>query len=171
GPLPTGLAFIPLALAAGIGAHAAGHIVSRHGVRGQLTGAFVVTAGGMSLLAHVGETGSYLRDVLPGMLVAGIGLGVAVVSVSIAILTGAREAETGMLSGLNSTGHELGGTLGIAIFSTVAAAGSGAIVGPQAASGIAEAFIVAAVVATLGSVTALAVLPRARHFLPKLHMN
>src|SRR5881394_785591 len=85
GPLATGLAFIPLALAAGIGAHAAGHIVSRHGVRGPLTGAFVVTAGGMTLLAHVGETGSYLRDVLPGMLVAGVGLGVASVSVSIAI--------------------------------------------------------------------------------------
>ncbi|MFL5927677.1 MAG: MFS transporter [Gaiellaceae bacterium] len=171
GPLATGLAFIPLAVSAGIGAHGASHLIARHGVRGPLTGAFAVAAVGMLFLSRVGENGSYLRDVLPGMLVAGIGLGVAVVSVSIAILTGAREAETGMLSGLNSTGHELGGTLGIAIFSTVAAAGSGAIVGPQAASGIAEAFIVAAVVATLGSVTALAVLPRARHFLPKLHMN
>ena len=55
------------------------------------------------------------------MLVAGLGLGVAVVSVSIAILTGAREDETGMISGLNSTGHEIGGTIGIAIFSTIAA--------------------------------------------------
>ena len=88
----------------------------------------------MTLLAHVGENGSYLRDVLPGMLVAGLGLGVAVVSVSIAILTGARDEETGMISGLNSTGHEIGGTIGIAIFSTIAA-GSGAIAGPQAASG------------------------------------
>ena len=75
----------------------------------------------MTLLAHVGENGSYLRDVLPGMLVAGAGLGVAVVSVSIAILTGSREDETGMISGLNSTGHEIGGTIGIAIFSTIAA--------------------------------------------------
>ena len=49
----------------------------------------------MALLAHVGENGSYLRDVLPGMLVAGLGLGVAVVSVSIAILTGTREEESG----------------------------------------------------------------------------
>src|SRR5206468_7162144 len=113
GPLATGLAFIPLAIAAGIGAHGAGHVISRHGVRGPLTGAFVVTAGGMTLLAHVGETGSYVRDVLPGMPVAGAGLGVAVVSVSIAILTGAREEETGMISGLNSTGHEIGGTIGI----------------------------------------------------------
>src|SRR6266487_1074971 len=170
GPLATGLAFIPLAVAAGIGAHAAGHIVSRHGVRGPLTSAFVVTAGGMTLLAHVGETGSYVRDVLPGMLIAGAGLGVAVVSVSIAILTGAREEETGMISGLNSTGHEIGGTIGIAIFSTIAA-GTGILAGPQAASGISHAFIAAAVLASVASLVALAILPRARHFVPKLRLN
>jgi Major Facilitator Superfamily len=168
GPLATGLAFIPLALAAGVGAHAAGHVVGKHGVRGPLAGA--VTAAGMALLAHVGENGSYLRDVLPGMLVAGVGLGVAVVSVSISILTGAREEESGMISGVNSTGHEIGGTFGIAIFSTIAA-GSGAIAGPQAASGIAHAFIAAGLLASVASVVALAVLPRARHFVPKLRLN
>jgi MFS family permease len=170
GPLATGLAFIPLALAAGVGAHAAGHIVSRHGVRGPLTGAFLVAAGGMALLAHVGETGTYVRDVLPGMLVAGLGLGVAVVSVSIAILTGAREDETGMISGLNATGHEIGGTIGIAIFSAIAA-GTGILAGPQAASGISHAFIAAALLASVASVVALAALPRARYFVPKLRSN
>ncbi len=170
GPLATGLAFIPLALAAGAGAHAAGHIVGRHGVRGPLAAAFVVAAAGMALLAHVGENGSYLRDVLPGMLVAGLGLGVAVVAVSIAILTGARDEETGMISGLNSTGHEIGGTIGIAVFSTIAAGGGG-IVGPQAASGIAHAFIAAGLLASVASIVALIVLPRARHFVPKLRLN
>ena len=126
GPLSTGLAFVPLAVAAGVGAHAAGHIVSKHGVRGPLAGAFLVSAVGMALLARVGESGSYLRDVLPGMLIAGVALGVASVSVSVAILTGAREEESGMISGLNSTGHEIGGTLGIAIFATIAA-GSGVL--------------------------------------------
>jgi EmrB/QacA subfamily drug resistance transporter len=170
GPLATGLAFIPLALAAGIGAHAAGHIVSRHGVRGPLTGAFVVTAGGMTLLSHAGETGSYLRDVLPGMLVAGLGLGVASVSVSIAILTGAREAEAGMISGLNSTGHEIGGTIGIALFSTIAA-GTGLLAGPHAAAGISHAFIAGAVLAGGASLAALVLLPSARQFVPKLRLN
>jgi EmrB/QacA subfamily drug resistance transporter len=170
GPLATGFAFVPLALAAGVGAHAAGHMVARHGVRGPLAGAFLVAAAGMTLLAHVGEDGSYLRDVLPGMLVAGLGLGVAVVSVSIAILTGAREDESGMISGLNSTGHEIGGTLGIAVFATIAA-GSGAIAGPQAASGIGHAFVAAGVLATVASLVSLAVLPRARHFVPKLLLN
>jgi EmrB/QacA subfamily drug resistance transporter len=170
GPLTTGLAFIPLALAAGAGAHAAGHITSKHGVRGPLAAAFLIAAAGMTLLAHVGENGSYVADVLPGMLVAGLGLGVAVVSVSIAILTGAREEETGMISGLNSTGHEIGGTIGIAIFSTIAA-GSGAIAGPQAASGIAHAFVAAGLLASVASLVALAVLPQARHFVPKLRLN
>src|SRR5882757_1277165 len=171
GPLTTGLAFIPLAASAGIGAHGAGHLIAKHGVRGPLAGAFAVAALGMFMLSRVGEHGSYLTDVLPGMLIAGVALGVATVSVSTAILTGARHEESGMISGLNSTGHEIGGTLGIAIFSTIAAGASGAILGPQEASGIGDAFLIAALVASLASVVALAVLPRAQHFLAKLRLN
>ena len=171
GPLATGLAFVPLAVSAGIGAHGAGHLVAKHGVRGPLAGSFAVAAVGMYLLSRLGEHGSYLTDVLPGMLIAGVALGVATVSVSMAILTGTRHEESGMISGLNSTGHEIGGTLGIAIFSTIAAGSSGAILGPQAASGIGHAFLIAAGVATLASLVALAVLPRAQHFLAKLRLN
>jgi EmrB/QacA subfamily drug resistance transporter len=169
-PLMTGLAFIPLALSAGIGAHAAGHIVANHGVRMPLASAFAISTIGMGLLAHVAENGTYIANVLPGMLVAGFGLGIAVVSVSIAILTGSREDESGMISGLNATGHEIGGTLGIAIFSTIAA-GSGALGGAQAASAISHAFVAAGILTTLASITAFAVLPHARHFLPKLRLN
>ena len=171
GPLSTGLAFVPLAIAAGIGAHAAGHVIGKHGVRGPLATAFTIAAAGMFLLSRVGEHGSYVRDVLPGMLVAGLGLGIAVVSVSMSILAGTRAEETGMISGLNATGHETGGTLGIAVFSTIAVGASGAMVGPHAAAGIGHAFEIAAVVATLGAVVAVAVLPGAKHFLPKLRLS
>jgi EmrB/QacA subfamily drug resistance transporter len=171
GPLTTGLAFIPLALSAGVGAHAAGHIVGRHGVRGPLAVAFTIGAAGMLMLSRVSQHGSYLHDVLPGMLVAGFGLGIAIVSVSVAILTGAKEEESGMLSGLNSTGHEIGGTLGIAIFGSIAAAASGGLAGPNAATAIGHAFLAAGGIATLGALTALAVLPHAKHFLPKLRLN
>lgn len=169
-PLLTGLSFIPLALAAGAGAHAASHIVARHGVRAPIAAAFAIAAAGMALLAHVGADGTYLRNVLPGMLVAGFGLGIAVVTVAISILAGTREEESGMISGLSSTGHEIGGTLGIAIFSTLAA-GSGALGGIHAASSISHAFVAAGVLASLASITALLVLPRAQHFLPKLRLN
>jgi hypothetical protein len=171
GPLATGLAFLPLALAAGVGAHAGGRLVNHRGVRMPLSGAFGVTAVGMALLSMVDSDGSYLRDVLPGMLIAGLGLGVALVSVSVAILTGARHEETGMLSGLNTSGHELGGTIGIAVFGTIAVAATGAIAGPAASEGIANAFLAAAVVATAAGLIALAALPKASLFLPKLRLN
>ncbi len=170
-PLMTGLAFIPLALAAGVGAHGAGHVVGRHGVRGPLASAFAIATVGMALLAHVGADGTYLRNVLPGMLVAGFGLGIAVVSVSIAILTGARESESGMISGLNSTGHEIGGTIGIAVFSTIAAGASGALGAAHAASAISHAFVAAGILTSLASLVAFAVLPHAREFVPKLRLN
>ena len=96
--------------------------------------------------------------------------GRTLVARSSAILTGAREQESGMISGLSSTGHEIGGTLGIAILSTIAA-GSGALGGVQAASAISHAFVVAGLVASLASITAFLVLPQARHFLPKLRLN
>jgi EmrB/QacA subfamily drug resistance transporter len=171
GPLATGLAFIPLALAAGAGAHTGGHLVNRIGVRGPLAGAFALAAIGMALLSRLDSNGSYLHDVLPGMLIAGLGLGVAVVSVSIAILTGARHDESGMLSGLNSTGHEIGGTIGIAIFSAIAAGAAGGFAGPNAASGIAKAFLAAGVLASIASLIALIALPKASRFLPKLRLN
>jgi EmrB/QacA subfamily drug resistance transporter len=170
-PLMTGLAFIPLALAAGVGAHAAGHVVGRHGVRVPLASAFAIATVGMVLLAHVGADGTYLRNVLPGMLVAGFGLGIAVVSVSIAILTGARESESGMISGLNSTGHEIGGTIGIAVFSTIAAGASGALGTVHAASAVSHAFVAAGILTSLASLVAFAVLPHARDFVPKLRLN
>jgi EmrB/QacA subfamily drug resistance transporter len=171
GPLATGLGFIPLALAAGVGAHAGGRLVNHGGVRMPLASAFGVTAVGMALLSRVSSDGSYLRDVLPGMLIAGLGLGVALVSVSVAILTAARQEETGMLSGLNTTGHELGGTIGIAVFGTIAAAATGTIAGPAASEGIATAFLVAALVAVGAGLIAVAALPRASRFLPKLRLN
>ncbi len=170
-PLKAGLAFIPLAITAGAGAHLAGHIVGRHGVRGPLAAAFATAAAGMAMLAHVGDHGTYLRSVLPGMLIAGFGLGIAVVSVSIAILTGGRDDESGMLSGLNSTAHELGGTIGIAICSTIAAGAGGAFAGVQPSSGIAHGFVAAAIVTGLASLTALAVLPQARDFVAKLRLH
>lgn len=171
GPLGTGLAFIPLALAAGAGAHAAGHLVSRHGVRIPLVGAFAVSALGMALLSFVDTNGNYLPDVLPGMLIAGLGLGLASVTVSVAILTGVRRGETGMVSGLNSTGHEIGGTIGIAVFSAIAAGATGGIAGPEAADGIADAFLAGGVIAAIAGLIALTALPAASRFLPKLHLN
>jgi EmrB/QacA subfamily drug resistance transporter len=170
GPLETGLAFLPFAVAIALGVHAAGHVISHGGVRVPLAGGFVVTAAGMLLLSGVSSGGSYAGDVLPGMLVAGLGLGVVLVSVSVALLTGAPEKEAGMLSGLNTTGHEIGGSLGIAVLVTIATGAGGATHGPETATGLGDAFLAAGVTAGVAGLLALVILPSARTFLPKLRL-
>ena len=172
GPLPTGLAFIPLALAAGAGAHASGHLLNRHGLRWSAGPALALAAGGLFLLSHVPAHGSYLRDMLPGMLLAGFGLGLSGTALAVGVLTGARREEAGMISGVSATGHEIGGTLGIAVYASIATAASGGIfVGPAAAAGIAHAFLIVACVALVASVATVVVLPAAKTFLPKLRLR
>ena len=95
------------------------------GVRVPMVAGFAAAAAGMLLLSGADAGGSYLSDLLPGMLVAGLGLGLVLVSVSVSVMTGAADDETGMLSGLNTTGHEIGGSIGIAAVATIAAGSSG----------------------------------------------
>jgi hypothetical protein len=91
------------------------------------------------------------------MAIAGVGLGVTVVCVAVSVLSGAAEEESGMLSGLNTTGHEVGGALGVAVLISIASAG-----------GLGDAFLAAGVIAAVAAAVALAVLPPARRFLPRL---
>jgi EmrB/QacA subfamily drug resistance transporter len=168
GALETGLAFLPLAVAIGAGVHAGTHVITHAGVRIPLAAGFAIAAAGMLLLSGVSADGGYAADVLPGMLIAGIGLGIVLVAVSVAVLTGAADHETGMLSGLNTTGHEIGGSLGIAILATIAAGAAGPTAAAGLADGIGDAFLAAAIIAGAASAAALVILPSARTFLPKL---
>src|SRR5215207_3094495 len=162
-----------MAVIIGAGAHLGSHVVGHVGPRIAMASALALTAAGMLLLAGVDPGGSYPADVLPGMLVAGLGLGVALVVVALSVLTGATDDEAGMLSGLNTTGHEIGGSLGVAVLATIAtgAIGTGAS-GSTAglASGLGDAFLVSGIIAAVAGVVALFVLPSAASFLPKLRL-
>jgi EmrB/QacA subfamily drug resistance transporter len=171
GTLETGLAFLPFAVAIGAGVHSASHLITHAGVRIPLAAGFAIAAAGMLLLSRVSAHGSYAADVLPGMLVAGIGLGIILVGVSVSVLTGAADQETGMLSGLNTTGHEIGGSLGIALLATIAAGAAGPTAAAGLADGIGDGFLVAAIIAGAASAAALVILPSARTFLPKLALS
>jgi len=70
-----------------------------------------------------------------------------------------------MLSGLNTTGHEIGGSIGIAAAATFAAGSAG-----LSATGIGDAFLALAGVAGLAAVVAMVVIPPAAVFLPKLRL-
>jgi EmrB/QacA subfamily drug resistance transporter len=174
GALETGLAFLPMAMIIGLGAHLGSHLVGHAGLRIAMAAAFALTAAGLLLLAGLDSHGSYAGDVLPGMLVAGLGLGIALVSVALSVLTGAPDDEAGMLSGLNTTGHEIGGSLGVAVLVSIAtgaiATGGTPASAAGLASGLADAFLVAGIIAAVAGAVALFVLPSAASFLPKLRL-
>src|SRR3954447_13440153 len=170
GPLETGLAFLPLAVALGVGVRAGNHLLMHVGVRVPMAAGFAATAGGMVMLSAAGIDGSYLGDVLPGMLVAGIGLGIVLVCVSVSVMTGAKDEESGMLSGLNTTGHEIGGTIGIAALATIATGSAGATTPTGLSHGVGDAFLAVAGMSTVAGVIALILLPSAAIFLPKLRL-
>jgi hypothetical protein len=83
-------------------------------------------------------------------------------------MTGAAEEESGMLSGLNTTGHEIGGTIGIAVLATIAAGGTAT--SGSLPAGIGDAFLAISGTAAVASIVALVVLPSAAVFLPKLRL-
>jgi hypothetical protein len=170
--LESGLGFLPFALVIGAGVHVGTHVINNHGVRVPLAAGFAITATGMFLLTGVSGTGSYFSDLLPGMLIAGAGLGIVLVGVAISVLAGARAEESGMLSGLNTTGHEVGGSIGLAVLTTIATDGLGHAGNPAATTalvhGLGNAFLVAGIIAAGASLAALVILPAAKTFLPKL---
>ena len=75
-----------------------------------------------------------------------------------------------MLSGLNTTGHEIGGSIGVAVLATIAAGSAGVADGAALANGIGNAFLAAGIIAGVSSLIALLVLPPASTFLPKLRL-
>jgi hypothetical protein len=73
-----------------------------------------------------------------------------------------------MLSGLNTTGHEIGGSLGVAVLVSIATGSVGMTGKAGLASGLDSAFLAAGIIAAVASALALIILPSARSFLPKL---
>jgi hypothetical protein len=146
-------------------------VIGHGGVRAPMAIALAVTAGGLLLLSGVGASGSYVADLLPGMLVTGVGMGVALVAVSSSVLIGGADDEAGMLSGLTTTGHEIGGSLGVAVLVSIVTARIGAPGSTAAvAGGIGDAFVAAAGIAGVAGIIALIVLPSASRFLPMLRL-
>jgi EmrB/QacA subfamily drug resistance transporter len=70
--LDTGLAFLPLGVTTGMGAHLGGRVINNAGVRITMTGGFALATAGTLLLSRVDAHSSYLSDVVPGMLIAGV---------------------------------------------------------------------------------------------------
>ena len=124
----TGAAFAALALAATVASNLAQAAVGRVGIRRVLTSGLLALSLSAALLSRVPVDGHYLWDLFPALLLAGAGLGVAFVSATIGGLTGVSRSDSGVASGLVNTSRQIGGAIGLAAISTVAAASTSSYV-------------------------------------------
>ena len=151
GALRTGLLFLPVALAAIVGAQVAGTLVGHVGARMVALTGFAISALGMAVPA-IWEGAAVI---VTGMTVSTIGLGAAFVAASTTTFAQIDHREAGLASGLLSTFHEFGASVGVAVVSSVAAASLAGTV----STGFTRGFTFAAITAAVAGVLALVVVP------------
>jgi EmrB/QacA subfamily drug resistance transporter len=160
-PLKTGFAYLAVAGTAIVWANVAAQLVNRIGVKAVLVTGMAFMTGGLFYFTQISAGGSYLTDLLPGFLVIGFGMPFAYVAISIGALTGVREEDAGLASGLINTSQQVGGALGIAVLSAVAtsvttdAVGSGTVPAAALTDGFQAALWVGAAVAAAGLLASL----------------
>jgi hypothetical protein len=134
-PLQVGLAFLPSNLImAALSLGASAKLVMRYGYRKPLVGGLVCAGAGLALFARAPVDGGFWVDVLPGMLLLGLGAGVALNPVLMAAMSEVDESESGLASGVVNTAFMMGGALGLAVLASVAAARSDALQAAGASS-------------------------------------
>jgi EmrB/QacA subfamily drug resistance transporter len=149
--LETGLLFLPVAIAITLGAQLGAHLIGRIGGRPVAVGSFALTAVGAALMTRISPDASAYATLLPGFVLAAFGMGPAFVTATTTTMANVPHHEAGVASGVVNTFHELGGSIGLALVSSIAAAslapGATGIGGFTAAlTGVAVAAGVAAVV-------------------------
>ena len=124
--LGTGLAYLPATVALGaISQGPAAWAVNRFGIKPTILGGLGMMASGLLLFARTPVDGNFLLDVLPGMLLLGVGASFAFMAVILASTAGVPENEAGLASGLVNTSQQMGGALGLAALAAAAALTTG----------------------------------------------
>ena len=121
GPLKAGLAFVPFALGIVVGAGLAQTLITRLGVRVVTYVGIVMGVAGLLYFARVPTHGTYPKDILPMIIVVSIGMGLTFVPCTLLATTNVGASDAGLASGLLNTSQQVGGALGLAILSTLAA--------------------------------------------------
>ncbi|GAA0999918.1 hypothetical protein GCM10009555_101760 [Acrocarpospora macrocephala] len=151
GALQTGLLFLPVAVGTMLGANLTGRAIARAGARRLAVAGLLTTAIGMAVPA----LSMHPVTVVAGTAVAAAGAGAMFVVASATALGQVAPHESGIASGIVSTFHEFGASIGAAVISSVAAAG---ITG-DALSGFTDGFILAAVAAGVAALVAAILTP------------
>ena len=118
--IQTGAAYLPLCFAVGIAAGISSQLLTRIGTRPMIVAGALVSAAGMYWLSRIPVHGSYLSDLLPGMLVLSFGVGPMFVAVTTAANAGVPADKAGLAASLLNASQQVGGALGLAIFTAIA---------------------------------------------------
>jgi EmrB/QacA subfamily drug resistance transporter len=120
-PLRIGLAFLPVAVVIGaFSLSVTDRLTTRFGSLPVLLPGLVLVVAGLLLLARAPEGARYLVDVLPSMLLLGIGVGLAIPALMTLAMADATEETAGLASGLVNATQQVGGALGLAVLATLA---------------------------------------------------
>ncbi len=119
--IKTGVAFIAITVTIVVVSNLGQALTTRLGARPVLSVGLLLTAAGGALYAQMPADGHYFRNVFPGMVISGIGLALSFVPVTIASMTGVQPADAGVASGLVNTSRQIGGSIGLAAVTTIAA--------------------------------------------------
>ena len=156
--LQVGLGFLPAnlimaAFSLGISAK----LVMRFGLRSPLAAGLLLAAAGLLLFARAPVGGSFVIDVLPGMILLGLGAGIAFNPVLLAAMSDVKPEEAGLASGVVNTSFMMGGALGLAVLASLAAARSNTLLSSGADSLVAlsggyhVAFLIGAIFAVVAA--------------------
>jgi EmrB/QacA subfamily drug resistance transporter len=118
--IKAGTSLLPLAVGIIVAAGLASPLIARAGIRKVLLGALVLFAAGLVWFAQLPIRGTYLADVLGPSLLIALGLGIAFVAITILSVSGVKDREYGLASGLVNTSQQIGGALGLAVLSSIA---------------------------------------------------
>jgi len=163
--IKAGLSYLPLAVSISLAAGIASQLVTRIGFKLVLAAGMLLIAIALLWFSQVSVDGSYTTDILGPSLLAAAGLGFAFVTTTIAAVSGVREQESGLASGLINTSQQIGGALGLAVLATVANSRTEDIVASSGGGrsalqdalteGFQSAFLGGAAIATLGLILTL----------------
>jgi MFS family permease len=165
-PMEVGLAFLPGNLI--MGAFSLGlsaKLVTRFGIRGPLAVGLLLAAAGLALFARAPVDGTFWIDVMPGMVLLGLGAGIGFNPILLAAMNDVGPHESGLASGIVNTSFMMGGALGLAILASAAAARTsdltalGASMPAALNAGYQVAFLIGAVCAAIAGALALLLRP------------
>ncbi|GAA1716514.1 MFS transporter [Kribbella yunnanensis] len=124
-PIYVGLAFVPMTVAIAVAARISGALADRISP-GRLSAAgALLVALGLLLLVRIEPASSYAATLLPGLVVAGLGLGLTFVPLTTAAMSSAGPTDSGIASALFNAAQQIGGALGLAVLTTISTATAG----------------------------------------------